>query len=240
MIVVTYKINESLLERKEVMLATPCSCCKNAVGNINIIKIDVTALFRIVHQRNIRVDLTCAACNKNIKSKFWNEQIKFLVKEKKKEYKLSFFKKYGRSLGLVVGILILFFCILIFQNLSTLFNASQNFSKAYGVEASKKWYEALENCDFLLCNKNYKDDAQVFQIVNISGDEVVVKAFDQYFSYGSYEELGKLNKLPLGDAPFVLKKIQKGILMKNGYVKDVSESVLSLNYLNIVQIRKAK
>lgn len=218
---------------------TPCPKCQSTVGNVNVVHVEIS-LFSVLRQPKIQVGLTCKACNKKILSKYWDENIISLVKAKREQYKLSFFQRHGIPLGIVVVLFVLFSGTFIYLNVLPSFNASKNFTEAYGVEASRKWYENLTDGDFLLCNKNYKDAAQVFQIVSISEDEVEVKAFDQYFPYESYSKLAQFKELPLGDAPYVSMKIQKEVLMKHGYVKDISEGGLSLKYLNIVQIRKAK
>ncbi len=230
----------SFLDQEEINTSSSCPKCgcnkwivKTEEGKISILLGSTTIL---------KVSVLCADCQKRIPKLRWTLEVAEIVARKKSEYKPSFRKRYGFILFLIF----LFVIIIGYATLTTVIdhrtvmkNASENFAKCYDNEKQALWYNDLKAGDFILCNKQYTDDLQVYEIYNIGTDTITLKAYQQYIPLEKVTEIEDLNKVRLGQGT-ATEYLVKTKYFRRGILEEVSDDVGGPNNYYIKQIKKNK
>lgn len=237
MSVIFISYERTLLDQVELDATFSCSKCGSDKWLLNTVETKVSVL--LGNTRMVKASVVCKGCEKKIAKKYLSSSISDLAASKEKEFKLSFLKRFG----FIILLLVLFTGIMSYAIIDTVVDhnrvvkdAKENFAKAYGVEAKQVWLENIQPGDFILCNKDYYDPARVFEVKEIKEDSLVLTEFEQTIPRSEFEDVDKLNQLVLGTGDS--REMEIGRRNFNRNIIEIDDS--GLNNLMVQQIRKKK
>lgn len=233
-----FTVTRTIIDQVEINVSSACPKCGAGTWFVNTMEGEVSVLFGSTTQ--VKAEVVCAECGKRIRKSLWPIEVVDLVAQKNKEFKPSFFKRFGFMIILLSLFIVLVSYVVIdavLDHKKLMYNAHTNFAKCYDSKIKEEWYNGLDAGDFILANKNYNEPAQVFRIRSIDDKVVVLDAFKQYISGDDYQELESLNELKLGEGDFTEYRVKKKHFMR-GILEEESDNMGGPRNMYIKQIRK--
>ena len=239
MAIVLFRID--IITVDQIQIESDCACpkcgakCKQITTNI------VKSANIILPAKREQVVVTCNDCGEKIASSLWDFRLAELVAEKKRQFKTTFFQRYGSLLIAAVIVLgggLLMIGLQHSERKEDIKNMQGNFSKSDSRTKNEQWFPNISAGDYLFASKSYGEPASLFKVKEIKADTVVLTVYERTFEGSEYLESDALNSLSFDYSPAGDYLVKTKALITKGILEKVSVGMDTRDNLYLEQIKK--
>ena len=225
----------------QIQMESDCACpkcgtkCKQVTTNI------VKSANIILPAKKEQVIVTCSDCGKKIAGSLWDSHLAELVAEKKRQFKTTFFQRYGSLLIAAIIVLgggLMMISLQHSEHKENIKSMQENFSKADSRSKNEQWFPNISTGDYLFASKSYGEPSSLFKVKEIKADTVVLTIYERTFESSEYLESDALNSLSFDYSPTGDYLVKTKDLITKGILEKVSTGMDTRDNLYIEQIKK--